>query len=220
MTEAPPARMQSLLAAEFDRRGWEWDLAVGRDIVCEVERRGKVDAERLAKHASPTYLARNSTDRSAIAEAIESALGGSVPAAPPRAVPTTLIVGGTHHTLTMEAGARISDSRFTVGGTQINIEADTSKQEVLAAVAALVRAGLADQWNAEAAGALAQAIDARDDIGFEDVQEVTGDVVSSEAPRQGRAKAFLAKVAAGGIGGALGTGISAAVGEVLTQLPI
>lgn len=218
MTDVAPARMQSLLAAEFERQGWEWDLAVGREIVLEIERRGKVEAKSLAKLVPAAYLARNGTDRQEIAEAIENVLGDASPA--PEPATTTLIIGGTHHTLTMTAGASIVGGHVNVGGTQINIEADTSKQQVLDAVATLVRAGLADDWNAEAATALSQAIGARDDIGFEDVQKVTGEVVSSEAPQQGRARAFLTKVAAGGLGGALGTGISAGVGEVLTQLPI
>jgi hypothetical protein len=219
MTNTSPAQMQALLAVEFEQRGWEWDLAVGRDIVQEIERRGGVDADRLAQRASAAFLARNGTDRSELATAIENTLGGSVAASAP-ATPTTLIIGGTHHSLTMAAGTSISNSRVNLGGTQINVEADTSKHHVLDAVAALVRAGLGDEWNAGAAGALAQAIEARDDIGFEDVQEVTGEVVKREAPPQGRAKAFLTKVAAGGLAGALGTGISAGVGEVLTQLPV
>lgn len=219
MTETSPARMQSLLAAEFERQAWEWDLTVGSGIVEEVERSGRVDAERLARRVPADFFARARTNRHELATAIDSALGGSTPSAPAHAAPTTLIVGGTHHTLTMGAGATLSGSRFTVGGTQINIEADTNKQEVLAAVAALVQAGLANQWNADAAGALAQTINARDDIDVEDVQEVTGEIVKREAPRQGGAKAFLAKVAAGGLGGALGTGISAGIGEVLAQLP-
>jgi hypothetical protein len=220
MAEIPAARMQALLAAEFEQQGWEWDLVVGREIVMEIERRGKVEADRVAARVPVGYLARNRTDRSELAAAIESALGGATPAAPAPVTPATLIIGGAHHTLKMEAGSSISGSRINVGGTQINVEADTRKQEVLGAVAALVRAGLAGHWNADAAVALAEAIDARDDIGFEDVQDVTGEVVGAESPRQSRAKAFLAKVAAGGLGGALGTGISAGIGEAIMQLPI
>lgn len=213
-------RMQSLLAAEFGRRDWEWDLTTGRGIIEEVERRGMVEPDRLARQAAADFVARNRTDRAELAAAIESALGGLSPATAAYAAPTTVVVHGSQYNVSFGAKAKISGSRIKVGDTHINVESHSSKQEVIAAVALLVRGGLADDWNADAAIALADAIEKRDDIAFGDVQQVTGEVVGEEKPKQGRAKAFLEKVVAAGLGGALGNGISAGVGESLSKLPI
>lgn len=208
--------MQSLLADEFARRGWQWDLATGRGIVEEIEKRRAVEPARLAQRAPADWIARNHTTRAELAEAIEAAIGGLAPSAP---TPTTLVIHGSQYNITV-SGSNLTDSPIEVGGTRVNVSSDSGRQEVLDAVAALIRAGLSDGWNADAATALAGVIEQREDLGFEDVQKVTGDVVRAEQPNSGRAKAFLEKVAAGGLGGALGTGISAGVGEMLLQLPI
>lgn len=218
MTGVSPARMQSLLAAEFERHGWEWDLGAGRTIVQEIERHGTVNAERLAQRVPGDFLARNHTDRAELAMVIGAALGSTVPAAPPPAATTTLVIHGSQYNVTV--GANSANSPITVGGTHINVEVATSKGEVLDAVAALVRAGLTLRWDADAASALGEAIESRNDIRYEDVQGRTEEVVRAEAPTRERAKAFLEKVAAGGLGGALGTGIAAGVAEALTQLPL
>lgn len=84
----------------------------------------------------------------------------------------------------------------------------------------ILRAGLAGSWNEDAARDLAALIDSRGDVSVDDVREITTEVVRAEAPRQSRARQLLDQIAAGGLGGALGTGISAGVGEIISQLPL
>jgi hypothetical protein len=78
---------------------------------------------------------------------------------------------------------------------------------------------LAGDWNAEAARELAAVVDARDDVGYDDIEHVTIEV-AAEDPEPGRIRGLLKTIAANAIGGAMGTGISAGLGQVLSQLPL
>jgi hypothetical protein len=221
MTDASPSEMQRLIAAEFDRQRWEYDLSVGETIVAEIERAGEVVPDKLVQRLPAEFFQRNRTSRDLVAAAVDRAVGGRTPK---RLEPThnTLVFDNSrHYDLKVGKGAQITNSPINVGeGTQINVSLQASKDEILAAVEALLRAGLAGDWNNDAARDLATVIDNRDDMGYEDVQELTAEVVRDEHPKQGRVKELLLKIATGGIGGALATGISAGAGELIHQLPI
>jgi hypothetical protein len=105
-------------------------------------------------------------------------------------------------------------------GVQINVDVAGDKEELLGAVEAILRAGLAGDWNADAATALASVIEGRDDLGLDDVRRITVEVVEDAQPKQGRVKALLGQIATSGVGGALGTGLSSGLGELLSQLPV
>jgi hypothetical protein len=70
------AQMQRLLAEEFERRGWEYDLSTGRAIVDEITRFGSVDAHALAQVVPGGFLARARATRRDIEDAIVTALRG------------------------------------------------------------------------------------------------------------------------------------------------
>jgi hypothetical protein len=221
VSAATRAELQRLLAGQFESRGWEYDMNLGADIAEEVGRRGLVDPPGLAGRVSGTWLARNRTTREDVAAAIERAIGGRTPE-PEQHPATVLTVYNNDYSLSMAPGSTISGGQVNVGGTQINIQADVSKDEVLAGIGALVRAGLDGGWNPEAAGALAAAVDARSDIGFEDVEGVVVEAAeaASEPPDEGRIRGMLRSIAEQGVGGALGTGISAGLGWLLRNPPI
>ncbi|MEA2393246.1 MAG: hypothetical protein QOJ82_1137 [Solirubrobacteraceae bacterium] len=86
--------------------------------------------------------------------------------------------------LSMGPGAQITDSNVNVGGTQINIQPGADRDELLAGVRALVRAGLTGDWDADAARALSRTLEGRDDIEYTDVEEVTAEVVRRRLPRR------------------------------------
>ena len=130
-----------------------------------------------------------------------------------------LNIEGNSFTL-VGAGASISGENVNVGsGTQINVQSDAPKDEILVAVRALVSAGLAGDWNVDAARQVEAVVDARDDIALEDVQEVTAEVVKEEAGTQTRGREFRDKVLASGLGGALSHGIIAGFAQILPLLP-
>jgi hypothetical protein len=107
----------------------------------------------------------------------------------------------------MGPGAQIVNSQVNVSGTQINVRADSPKEDVMAGVAALVRAGLNGDWNTDAARELGAVIDAREDVGLADVEGTVAEVVAEESPDPGRAKRMLQSITEQGLGGALAVGI-------------
>lgn len=104
---------------------------------------------------------------------------------------------------------------MNVGGTQVVVDVNADRGDVLAAVEALVRAGLVGEWNPAAAVELARVVDERSDVSVDDVRELTVKVVEAEKPTSARVKEFLASVATNTISGALGAGISAGLGGFL-----
>lgn len=70
------ADVQRLLAEEFERRGWEYDLGTAKAIADAVEATGSVDAQTLARLADGSFLARARATRAQLASAIEAALAG------------------------------------------------------------------------------------------------------------------------------------------------
>jgi len=220
VTDATPADLQRALAHEFERRGWEYDMAVGTDIVQEVERRGAVDPPVLAQQLSGTWLEQNRTTRDDVAGAIARAFGGLTPT---RGAPSdvALSIDNRSYTLRMESGSQITSSQVNVGGTQINIQPGVSKDEILAGVRALLQAGLGGDWNPEAAADLAATIEARDDIGFEDIEALAVEIAetASEPPDEGRVRSMLSSITEQGVGGALATGISAGLGWLIRNPP-
>jgi hypothetical protein len=217
VSEATPAELQALLAGEFESRGWEYDMTVGADLVGEAERRGVVEPAALAAKVSTTWLARNRATRDELAVAIERAIGGRVAVAAEGA-PVTLILNDNRYQLNMGEGAQIAGGQVNVGGTQINVRSDSPKEDVMAGVAELARAGLREEWNPEAARELAGVVDARDDVTLEDVEAVVKEVIADESPEPGRAKRMLEAITEQGLGGALTVGIIKALTLLLAGI--
>jgi hypothetical protein len=219
VSDTTPAAMQRLIAAEFERHGWDYDLSVGRAIVEAAEERGGVVGTELAAKVSAEFLARHRTTREDVASAIDSAIGGRQ--VKREAAQATVVINDNRYQVNLSGGSQIEDSKLNIGdGTQINVDVKASKENILAAVEALVRSGLADSWNTGAARDLATVIDQRDDIDVEDVREITTEVVKAEQPKQGRVRTMLNAIAVSGLAGALSTGISSGLGELIGQLPL
>jgi hypothetical protein len=132
VTETPPSGLRRLLAGEFERRGWEWDIAEGGALVDAIGDSDRVDPQQLAQRVSGTYLQRVGADRADIADAIQNALGGRVPGVEEERPPVTLVFqNDNRHQLNMGAGAQITGSQVNVGGTQINVRVDSPKEDAL-----------------------------------------------------------------------------------------
>lgn len=72
------AELQRWLAAEFSRRGWEYDLSVGPAVVEGVLRSGVVDAVALAAVVPSDYRRRLRASTDDVADAIARAFSGVV----------------------------------------------------------------------------------------------------------------------------------------------
>jgi hypothetical protein len=219
VSDATPAQMQTFLAAEFDRQGWQYDLDLGPALITEIEKRGSVEPEALADAVPATFLQRNRTTRENLAAAIARAIGDRTPVQ--RKEVATLVFQDQSHNVTISGNAQVHGSNFNLGdGTQFNVSVGGQREDVLAALAALLSAGFGGEWNEEAAAGLAQVIQARDDIDLDDVRETTAEVVKLEEPPASRAREMMEKIATAGLGGAFGTGITAVLGQLSANPPL
>ena len=214
MTESSPAELQALIAAEFDRRRWEYDPGLGQALGAEIERTGMIDPARLARQVPAEFLHRAGIDRNAVEAAISAAIGGRTLGASQTS--TVLNVDNRRYEVKLGRGAQIKNTNLNLGdGQQINVDVSVPKTELLAAVEAMVLAGVGSEWNSDAAAGLADVISARDDVTLDDIRELTVRTIQAQAPTHGRVKAFLDELAANTLGGVFGAGLIAGIGQVL-----
>jgi len=206
-----------MLAVEFDRQRWEYDLEIGRDMAAGLREGQVVDSDQLAANASSDYLARSGITRADLAAAIERAIGGNTVGASPST--QTLVVNDNRYQVNLSDQAQINKSNLNLGGRQINLSVEAPKEEVLAALRLLLAAAFAGDWNDAAFGDLAQLIDGREDVTVEDIRALTAEVGAAEKIEGGRIRELLDKVAAGTVTGVLSAGLSAGLGHLLANLP-
>lgn len=145
MSDTTPAAMQRLLGTEFERRGWDYDLSVGRAIVEAAGSRGDVIGRELARRVSAEFLARNRATRDDVADAIESAIGDRQ--VKREAAQATVVINDNRYQVNLSGGSQIKNSKLNFGdGTQINVDVAARKENILVAVEALLRSGLTDTW--------------------------------------------------------------------------
>jgi hypothetical protein len=202
--------MQRLLASEFERHGWTYDLNVAPAILNEVERAGIVDPERLATKVPAEYIERVGATRADLVDAIACAIGGLELKVETQ---NTLTINDNRYSINVAAGAQITRSTLN-SGSQVSIQGESPKDDILDAVATLVTAGLGGEWNVEAADDLAQLVAARVDITPEEIQRRTLAAATASGADAGQVKELLREIAAGTISGVLGTWIVAALGTL------
>ncbi|HVV58304.1 MAG TPA: hypothetical protein VHC45_08065 [Gaiellaceae bacterium] len=208
------------MAIAFDAQGWQYDMSVGPMLVEVAKSGAQTDGSKLAQALPRTFFDRNRVTRDAVASVLARAVGGRT-VEEEVAMPATIVIGGNNYQLNMGAGASIVNSNVNLGeGSQISVTSGGDKQEVLLAVEAIVRAGLAGDWSDDAAKDLASLIAGRADLRYEDVQAVALEVARREQPTKERLKGFLARIAASGISGALATGLTAGLAEAMHLLPL
>jgi hypothetical protein len=220
VTAVTPTELQRLIAAAFDSQGWRYDLEVGPRLVNQIRSEGQIEAEGLARSLPGTFFDRNRVSREVVANVLRRALAGRTLEEEQR-VATKIVIGGNNYEMNIGSGTSIIDTNINVGeGTQIVASSTAEKRNVLLAIEAITRAGLTGEWNEDAAKDLAAVVNDRSDLDYEDVQRIASEVVKAEQPPKERVKEFLGRVAASGIGGALGTGITTGLTEAMTRLPL
>ena len=218
MTNLTPSDLRTRLAAEFEARGWEYDLVTGKAIAERAERDGRIEPTSLARAVPNGFLQRTSVTRDQLEAAIEHAVGGHGLRVEERAPVTLVFNNDNRYQLNMGARAQIAGSQVNVRGTQINVRVDSPKEDVMASVAELVRAGLREEWNPEAARELAGVVDTRDDVTPEDVESVVKEVIAKESPESRSPKRMLQAITEQGLGGALTVGIVKALTLLLAGI--
>lgn len=128
------AELQRRLAAEFSRRGWEYDLAIAPAVVDEILDRGEVDPAALARKAPVAFRRHNRASIQDVADAIKRALSDSSPDRWPSATPMRLLflAAGPLDEIRLRLDAEHRDIRD-------RIRAATARDQVLVEFAGAVR---------------------------------------------------------------------------------
>jgi hypothetical protein len=209
---ASRAELQRSLAAAFEAQGWPYEHAFAPALFEHMEKLGASDGATLAQHVSADFLDRHHITREHMGRVLDKAIGGQTLE---RDAPseTTLVFTDNRYSIQIGDHSQVSNSTLNTGN-QIIVQASASKDDLLEAVSALVRGGLSDDWNDDAAQQLAQVIDGRDDIMIEDVRDAARAAAEAEQAEPGKVKALLTRISVGATSGALGTGIVAALGAL------
>jgi hypothetical protein len=139
----------------------------------------------LVRRVPADYLDRYGITRDQMANVLERALGGKSVESEVTST-TSVVITDNRYAINIGDHAQVSESQLNTAGSQLVIQADASKVDVLAAISVLVRGGLTGDWNEAAAGDLGQVIDARQDITIEDVREIAKQAVETEKADGGR----------------------------------
>jgi hypothetical protein len=216
MSEETPTRIETLIAGEFDRQGWQWEPGIGGSLIGEAERLGAVEGTALAERVPADFLQRNRTTREMVAAAIDRVAGGFVPV-PEVDEPSVQITvqSGDSYMVNFGPGANIQNSPFNIGpGRQILVNSQSTSEELGAALGALVAGGLAGEWDEDAARAIGAAIENQGKLSLDEAKTAVFEAGKELAPRPSRIREFTEKVAVSGLGGFITTAISLGLSDL------
>jgi hypothetical protein len=201
------------LAAEFSAQGWPYEHDLAPALLDSVERGGPTNGQALVRQVPADYLDRNGIEREQMAKVLDRALGGQAVEAGSGST-TSVVITDNRNAIQLGEGASIVNSQANTAGNQMVVQAESSKEDVLATAMALVRAGLTGDWNEAAVRDLGQIIEGRSDITIEDVREMVRQAVEEQKPEKGHIKELVTKISTSAVAGALSTGIIAALGAL------
>jgi hypothetical protein len=212
---ATRAELQRQLSDAFAGQGWPYEAIVRERVLGRIDQTGGASGDELASCVPTDYLSRHGITHGQMARVLDLAVGGEGLVPDVSNTGTTVINFEDHsHSIDIGDNANIANSTFNTG-THITAGPETSHEDVMGAIAVLVRAGLAGEWNAPAAADLAKVVEARSDVSFDDVHRTAVSATKDVDVEPGKAKALLAKISTGAASGLLSTGIAAALGLLL-----
>jgi hypothetical protein len=202
MTQLTPADFESLLAREFDHQGWQYELGLGKNLV---------------ETAVPSeFFSRNCATRERLAAAIDRVAGGAPIAAEVVSPPIQITVqSGDSYTVDIGAGANFQNSPLNIGpGRQLQVNSQSTPDELTTALGALVAAGLGGEWDPTAARAIGASIEEQGKLSLEEAKAAVLEAGKEVAPEPSRIREFTEKVAVSGLGSFLTTAISLGLGDL------
>jgi hypothetical protein len=210
---ATRAELQRRLSDAFSGQGWPYEAVVREGVLARVERAGAVSGDELSHCVPPDYLDRHGMTREQMARVLDQAVGGQS-LIPEQTGATTIQITDNRHAVIVGDHVTVTDSTINTGN-QMTTGAEASRDEILAAVGALLRAGFEDRWDDPAASDLSRVIDTRDDVTLEDVRGTAIEVARAENVEPGKVKALIGKISTGAASGLMSGGIIAALGALL-----
>jgi hypothetical protein len=195
---------------EFQSRGWRDDGDLALKITQQAQSRRGLDADMAASLAGRAFLLRNRTTRAKLRAALLRVFAGRALLDPdldhPHTMPTP------HNTnITFGNGNTISDVNITVGGQQVNLTAQASKEEVLDGVATLLHEALRSSLSETDLAKFDQLISARDDLDQKEIETVTAEVIQQDDPPPSKLAQLRNSVMTSAASGLLVQGIIAGV---------
>jgi hypothetical protein len=213
MSEVTFSELQTELAAEFDRQGWEYDLSFAPSLATAACRSGTVVAESLAALAPPEFLHHNQTDRQNLAAAIERVAGGlTVISDNP---PTSIAVKVEGDIYTLKFGDKAHLENVNIGpGNQLSIDSGSSNDDLLTAIGVLITSGLNDDWDDIAARAVGTAVEEQGNLTVDEVREAVIEAGKDTGVKPSKVKELTEKVAVSGVGGFMATALTSGLGDL------
>jgi hypothetical protein len=220
MTQLTPAHFESLLAAEFDRQGWQYELGLGKNLVVAAVDHGSVDGAKLSALVASGFFSRNGATPEHLAAAIDRVAGGAQIATEVAAPSIQITVqSGDSYTVDIGAGANFQNSPLNIGpGNQLQINSQSTSDELTTALGALVAAGLGGEWDEKAARAIGASIEEQGKLSLEEAKAAVLEAGKEVGPEPSRIREFTEKVAVSGLGSFLTTAISLGLGDLLHLL--
>lgn len=121
MTRAEPSEILRLIAADFDRRGWEYDPTIGKLVPDEIERAGYVDAQAIARRLPGSFYHREGTTHEVVQTVIDRTIGHLRPLSTASANRATIVTDNRTYHLNISGD---------VAGSNINVGATTERHGV------------------------------------------------------------------------------------------
>ena len=191
----------------FEGHGWRDDENLALAIAEQARAAGALDADAAAS-ASGSFLTRNGIDRSQLYEAIVSVFAGRhlLPAESdyPATINNSFEIHGDGNVI----------SNVNLGGQQYNLTSESSADEVIGAVRALIREALDSGLSDSMLAGLGRYVESRPDIDQAQVEVATREVIAETAPEPGKLARLRDAIAASTASGLLVHGISAALGAI------
>jgi hypothetical protein len=200
------------LGDEFERRGWDDDDHLALAITRAASAARSLDATSAATLASSLYLARNNIDLATLQRAIAAVFAGMTLREPD--YDETRAVADVHNSIQI-SGDRNVVSNVNLGGRVFSLSMGSPKEEVLAAVEALVGDALSSGLSADDLLAISQMIDGRQDLAGAELEQAVLGTIREVGPEPGRLAEFRDAVLTSAASGILVQAIIAAAGAAL-----
>jgi hypothetical protein len=211
MTELITARgLITEISDQFDRRGWRDVGNLALKIAQQAQRDTRLDAREAAGLANSTFLSRNQITSSELEAALRALFENRELENPSNRVSQSNVTGDKR--IEIGRGATLNNVTFNVGDQQINSSATSSKAEVEAEIALLLRRVLSGQGAIEELLGLNQVAQQRGDLSAKEVEVIAAEVIDDAEPEPSRLVQLRDRMIESAVTGVVVQGVLGAIG--------
>jgi hypothetical protein len=196
-----------LVSDEFERRGWRSTGDLPVQIVRQALLSGRLDAHAAATLARQAFLLKNGVCRAEVKAALEPLFAGRH--LQPDAPSTQGVIVQNHFSI---SGDNNVVSHINVGGQQFTLTSQSTKEQSLQAVEALVAQALADGWPSGGVTRLQDHLEARGDVTEPEIEQAAQRAIEAGNAKPGQLAQLRTSLMAGTVSGLLVRALGAAFG--------